>query len=185
MTKGRCILALGVWLLLALGNPGSAAVAHAGSTGQPIDLSPDAEGFQLWYTIGADGWAFSSDEIALGASIGQSIIGGPNALSDLWVNPGFWAPSVDYDTTDVDAADSTDADPTLVTGIGDDVDGPIAAFGLAPIWPNPSHGIAYIRWTVPRAANVRLSVLDVQGRRAATLVEGTHPALESRTMPRC
>lgn len=173
LTNGRWFLALGVWLLLALVTPGSAA---AGSTGQPIDLGPDSEGFQLWYTIGADGWALSSDEIVIGGSIGQGLVGDPNPLADLWVTTGFWAPSVCYDTTDVEPADSTDVEPMVVTGIDDGADVPITGFSLAPVWPNPSHGVATIGWTVPRASDVRLTVLDVQGRQAETLANGNYPA---------
>src|SRR5205085_322567 len=81
MTNGRWFLALGVWLLMVLGTPGS-AIAQTVSTGQPIDLSPDAEDFQIWYTIGAEGWAVSSEDVELGGSSGQAITGSPNALAD-------------------------------------------------------------------------------------------------------
>jgi len=47
-----------------------------------------------------------------------------------------------------------------------------AEFALLPIGPNPSRGSASIAYDVPRASRVRLSVVDVQGRRAAVLVDG-------------
>src|SRR5437867_1937911 len=152
LTKAAYVLGPFVSLLVTLWILIMCGVAHAGSTGQAIDLSPDAEGFQIWYGTGAEGWAFSSDDVEIGGSVGQAAIGSPNATSDdPWVTSGFWAPGVSYDTTDVDPTDSTDV-VVAVLGIDDPVDGPIAGFALAPVWPNPSHGIAYIRWTVPRAS---------------------------------
>jgi len=53
---------------------------------------------------------------------------------------------------------------------------PIAEFALLPISPNPSRGIALVNWTVPRAANVRVTVVDVQGRLVATLTDGLQQA---------
>jgi hypothetical protein len=50
----------------------------------------------------------------------------------------------------------------------------VTQFSLLPISPNPSHGLATIWWTVPRAAAVRLTVHDVQGRQVATLADGLH-----------
>jgi len=49
---------------------------------------------------------------------------------------------------------------------------PVTTFALEPVWPNPGHGSARFRFAVPREAHVRLSVLDVQGREVAVLVEG-------------
>jgi len=51
---------------------------------------------------------------------------------------------------------------------------PVTEFSLLPISPNPSHGVANVWWTVPRAALVRVTVLDVQGRQVATLADGLH-----------
>jgi hypothetical protein len=59
--------------------------------------------------------------------------------------------------------------------------GPLAAtagafsgeFALAGIWPNPAQGFARIDYVVPRMANVRLSVVDVQGREVALLASGS------------
>jgi len=60
--------------------------------------------------------------------------------------------------------------------------GPIAA-GTAPgglaisgVAPNPSSGTVRIDYTVPRAAAVRVDVLDVQGRVVAVLLSGDQPA---------
>jgi len=177
MTQERWLLAFGLWLVLALVAPGADAIAQTVSTGQPIDQNEDANGFQLWHTIGAGGVASSPasslDYLGLGGSIGQAVSGSPNALSDLWVVAGFWGPSVSYDSTEVDPSDSTDVDVTL--GIGGTVNISLG-FSLAPIFPNPSHGLAYVQWTVPRTSNVRLTVHDVQGREAAVLANGSYPA---------
>jgi hypothetical protein len=51
----------------------------------------------------------------------------------------------------------------------------IAEFGLGSLAPNPSAGEMRIDFTVPRAAVVRLSVLDVLGREVAVLADGLRP----------
>lgn len=45
-------------------------------------------------------------------------------------------------------------------------------FELSPIAPNPARGLSSVEFTTPIRAHVRLSVLDVQGRRADVLVDG-------------
>jgi hypothetical protein len=40
--------------------------------------------------------------------------------------------------------------------------------------PNPTHGRAAFAWTLPHAGQVRLEVLDLQGRRVATLASGPY-----------
>ena len=49
-------------------------------------------------------------------------------------------------------------------------------FALAPPSPNPSHGPAMIAYAVPRDANVKLRIVDVQGREVVRLVDGLVPA---------
>jgi hypothetical protein len=49
-------------------------------------------------------------------------------------------------------------------------------FVLAPPVPNPSHGMTRIPFALPAEANVRLDVLDLQGRRVARLVDGVMSA---------
>jgi hypothetical protein len=48
----------------------------------------------------------------------------------------------------------------------------IREFALTQLAPNPSPGRTRIEYAVPREAKVRLSVLDVQGREVAVLVNG-------------
>lgn len=48
----------------------------------------------------------------------------------------------------------------------------VKEFALAAVSPNPTNGPALIDFALPRQAHVRLSVLDVQGRQVAVLVDG-------------
>ena len=51
---------------------------------------------------------------------------------------------------------------------------PITEFALTRIAPNPSRGQTSVEFTVPRTANIKVAVLDVQGREIATLANGQH-----------
>lgn len=51
-------------------------------------------------------------------------------------------------------------------------------FALSAVTPNPSRGESRVRFTLPRAAVVRLSVIDVQGREVAVLADGLETAGE-------
>ena len=51
-----------------------------------------------------------------------------------------------------------------------------AEFALAPLAPNPSSGPVRAEFTLPRESHVRVSVIDLQGREVAVLVDGTYPA---------
>jgi hypothetical protein len=51
-----------------------------------------------------------------------------------------------------------------------------AALALGRPTPNPGPGPVRLRYAVPAATVVRLSVVDVQGRELAVLAEGTQPA---------
>ena len=54
---------------------------------------------------------------------------------------------------------------------------PAQRLGVAP---NPSRGPAQISWALPRPLHARVEVLDVTGRRVASLFEGDAPAGEMR-----
>jgi len=43
------------------------------------------------------------------------------------------------------------------------------ALALAPVWPNPARGRAEVEFTVPVESFVRVTILDLQGRRVADL----------------
>lgn len=51
-----------------------------------------------------------------------------------------------------------------------------AGVALAAPWPNPSRGEVRVSFTLPRAANARLRIVDAQGRAVATLVDGASEA---------
>ena len=58
---------------------------------------------------------------------------------------------------------------TYVTGVGDPV---ATAFQLWQNQPNPFVGVTRISYSLPRAADVRLEVFNLQGQRVASLVDG-------------
>ncbi|MGH7740849.1 MAG: FlgD immunoglobulin-like domain containing protein [Candidatus Eiseniibacteriota bacterium] len=47
---------------------------------------------------------------------------------------------------------------------------------FAPPTPNPARGLTQLRYALPRAANVRLAIYDLGGRRVRTLAEGSQAA---------
>ena len=47
-------------------------------------------------------------------------------------------------------------------------------FALSAVWPNPTRGAFSLRFSVARPTNVRLSVLDLQGREVSVLTEGAY-----------
>ncbi len=53
-----------------------------------------------------------------------------------------------------------------------------SSFTLSPAYPNPFNGQTSIRYSLPAAGQVRLTVYDILGREAATLYEGTGQAGE-------
>ncbi len=55
------------------------------------------------------------------------------------------------------------------TGVADQT---VTAFALAPVVPNPTATAASVRYAVPRAARVRVAIVDVQGREIARLADG-------------
>jgi hypothetical protein len=108
-----------------------------------------------WFTIEAGGGAYWSDEFMLEATMGHS--------------------AVDYLPDDPDPAAASSlqdsALPVVSSNNGIDV---IREFALLPISPNPSPGMAYIAWSVPRESRLRLTVHDVQGRQVAVLADGVY-----------
>jgi hypothetical protein len=52
----------------------------------------------------------------------------------------------------------------------------IRDFALSSPLPNPTSGVARLDFAVPRASRVSLCLYDMQGRRVATLAEGSFPA---------
>ena len=64
--------------------------------------------------------------------------------------------------------------PASTTGVGDPSAG--LALALSGVEPNPVLASARIRWTLPRAERVRVTLVDLAGRRVRTLVDGVQPA---------
>ena len=52
----------------------------------------------------------------------------------------------------------------------------VTEFALGAISPTPTPGKARIAFALPREARIRVSVVDLQGREVATIVEGVYPA---------
>jgi hypothetical protein len=59
-----------------------------------------------------------------------------------------------------------------ITGVGVEVDAPVAGATLEPARPNPSSGTSVLRFSLARPGSARLDLLDVAGRRVRTLVNG-------------
>jgi hypothetical protein len=53
---------------------------------------------------------------------------------------------------------------------------PVSEFGLGRIHPNPTSGVAQIEFQLPRESSVVLTVLDVRGRKVATVFDRSLPA---------
>jgi hypothetical protein len=87
------------------------------------------------------------------------------------------------------ATDASDAVFTIddhVSGVG--ANAPVTVFALGQVQPNPSRGAVQFGYQNPRETNVRLSVVDVQGREIAVLANGMtaagrHVALWSGVTP--
>ena len=79
----------------------------------------------------------------------------------------------DYATnTAQDLSDASFRITDGVVGVGEKV----LEFALDPVFPNPAPKGARIGFALPRAAQVRMSLLDVQGREVARLADGPYPA---------
>jgi FlgD Ig-like domain/PKD domain len=87
--------------------------------------------------------------------------------------PGNYA----FTLTATDGIATTTASAVLIVGDPLSVDAaPPVAFALGPPRPSPSAGPVALEFAVPRAAQVRLRVMDVQGRAVRTLAAGPYEA---------
>ena len=55
-------------------------------------------------------------------------------------------------------------------------------FGLETAYPNPFNPVAVVPFALPEAAQVRISVYDVRGRRVAVLASGVYAAGRHRVL---
>ncbi|MBM3324457.1 MAG: T9SS type A sorting domain-containing protein, partial [Calditrichaeota bacterium] len=51
-----------------------------------------------------------------------------------------------------------------------------STFYFAPCWPNPFNPKTTFEWGMPKAAQIRMEVFDILGRRTAVIAEGFYPA---------
>lgn len=82
------------------------------------------------------------------------------------------------DTVTVTNPDGQSASGAVLRVVAPAAIGPSApaAFGITAVRPNPSSGALRVGYTLARAARVRLSVLDLQGREVAVLADGVETA---------
>ncbi len=93
------------------------------------------------------------------------------------LTPGTYTATLRLSTNDPEAL-VVDLPVTFVVG-GTISTGPTAGadvFALGAVAPNPTRGGARVRFTLPDAQTVRLSVTDLLGREVALLVDGPAPA---------
>jgi len=109
--------------------------------------------------------------------IGTSVVSSGSSVAKVW--PSL-SPNAGYEwyATVNDGAITTQGPSWRFTtsatvGVGSEMTSGIA---LAPIVPNPTHGRAHMNFALPHATQVRLSVLDIQGREVAVLAQGTYEA---------
>ena len=108
--------------------------------------------------------------------IDLSPFAGPTATAVRFRFRSFSDPATQFDGMNFDslriALYDPAAQPTPVAV------GPAAAGGLefAPPTPNPAAGVTTFAWMLPRAGHARLEVLDLAGRRVATLADGAYGA---------
>jgi hypothetical protein len=160
MRHASRVFGLYLWLAVLAAEPVSAAGGpSAGALAGGVQ-SPEEDDFDLWYAIGVGGGFSSGDEYGLGGGI--SDFSGMSYADDQVLAGGAW----------VLATEDSTAGEVAMVGVDDALS--VVQFALLPILPNPSRGVAYVGWDVPRASPVQIAVHDVQGRQVATLADGTY-----------
>lgn len=160
------------WILVCLALTLLPGVTRAG------DDDDDRRGFAVdWYAIGTGGGVSTGSGWILEGTAGQTALGNSTGYPGLI--GGYWAPfdSDWYDDDDLVARTYLERQGAIVgpqAAASPFGEGPIVEFALAPVFPNPSSGVTRIAWAVPVHSNVRLTVLDVQGRLVTTLADGDH-----------
>lgn len=108
----------------------------------------------------------------------------PNTGHASWFGPNTVSDSVKVAVVEVESAMPGDTLVTGVVAVSDyfrlrtptDVEPLPVRLEFAPVSPSPSHGMAKLRYGLPRATRVDLEIFDVQGRRLSTLVAREQPA---------
>jgi hypothetical protein len=74
-----------------------------------------------------------------------------------------------------EALDTSDGPFEIIYTTGVD-DGPLGPLALEPVAPNPTRGPSRFGVVLPQAGRIALDILDVSGRRVATVADGFEPA---------
>src|SRR5207253_8684396 len=93
---------------------------------------------------------------------------GPNTVSALFE-------AVAHDTAGNAGSDVSDATFTITGPVGVE-EALVTEFSLSPVTPNPIRRAGDVRFALPRASRVRLTVLDLQGREVGVLADGEFAA---------
>ncbi len=86
-----------------------------------------------------------------------------------------WLRAVAHDGAGNTSADTSAAAFAILAATGVN-DGPVTAYALSPVFPNPMRGSATFAFALPAAGHVKLTVLDVQGRQVLSLADGEFAA---------
>lgn len=168
----------GVWLdnIVMQVVPVTSTFALQGtSTSVVADANPSTAGSPVQFTATVTpGSVDGTVEFFDGAtSLGSSpLSGGVATLVTSDLSTGSHAITAEYSGDACDTSSVSDEYKQDVNGATGVDDGPVAAFALTGVVPNPTSARTRIGYTLPAEAPVDLSVLDVQGRVVATLVRG-------------
>jgi hypothetical protein len=94
-------------------------------------------------------------------------------LDSLYVDGVSVTPASPYTFTNAIANHTIHATFAAVTGVGA---GPVTAFALSPMSPNPVRGSTRFQFALPSGAPVHIGLHDVQGRELQVLADGAFPA---------
>ena len=130
--------------------------------------------------VGVSDIALLLSRTGAGGVLDTLAIGLPNSPPFSWLVTGPVTSDAFMKVVARDAAgnagsDLSDAAFSIGSTTGIDANHPVA-FALLPVVPNPEHLNGMIQYALPRAADIRLSVLDLQGREVVVLAAGTREA---------
>ena len=171
-------------------------VATAGTHTVRIELQhPTATDDVLQFIVDDVSVAPSGLRLTVAPATGSVAAGGMQALTVTAdatnATPGQYTAQLRIDTDDP-------AQPTLTVGVTVEVRIPVAGesasalpteFALRQSYPNPAAGRTAIAYDLPEAADVRLDVFDVTGRRVMSLVDAPQAAgrytaiVDAQTLP--
>lgn len=138
-----------------------------------------ADGLYQLELNGSNGWADFYPNTTLKTSFTPSTV--PNTSSYYTAN-GCAGVVAATNIREVDGNIILDLNADVTTYVLDVTEGngsgnrPVAAPALEPARPSPMRGTGQLVFVLPREANARLSVLDLQGREIAVLADGVFPA---------